>query len=187
MNWKQVSIRVCYLSGHLLYRRKVVQDPEAPTISRDNEVVEVLLNRDPVNRRMWQIVLQSFPVRAVVVRDINAIFRPDVKQTLPHRVLAHAMRITQHRMRNAIGDQFPGLTVISRFVNPWVAVVLLMAIDCDVSSASVVTRRFDVTDGAPCEHVSDVLSNVRPVLAAVPSNLHLAVIRSRPDRSGFFR
>ena len=97
------------------------------------------------------------------------------------------MRVTQHRMRNAVGDQLPGLAVIRRLVNPRVAVVDLMAIDGDVRCARVVAGRFDIADCAPRQHVGDILRQVRPRLTAVASDLHLAIVCARPNCSGFFR
>ena len=99
-----MRIRVPHFSGHLLDRRDVIHDPEAATVRRDNQIVEVLLHGDPVNRRMRQIVLHRLPIFAVIVRQVNSVFSADVKQTLTHGIFAHAMRITQHRVRNAIRD-----------------------------------------------------------------------------------
>ena len=87
-------------------------------------------------------------------------------------------------MRNPVCNQLPGLTKVGCFVDPRVAIVLLMAIDSEVSGASVVARSFDVADRALRQHIGNIPGNVRPGLAAIASDLHLAIIRARPNRAG---
>ena len=62
-----------------------------------------------------------------------------------------------------------------------------MAVDGDVRCARVVARSLDVADRAPRKHVRNVLRQVRPRLTAVASDLHLAIVCARPNRSRFFR
>src|SRR5215831_8251249 len=90
-------------------------------------------------------------------------------------------------MRNAVRNQLPGLSKVGRLVNPRVAVVFLMPVDRDIRSACVVTGSLDVADCAPGQHVGDVLSNIRPRLAAIAGDLHLAIIGAGPNRAGCLR
>ena len=52
-----MRVRVRHLSGHLLNRGDVVENPKAAAISRDDQIVELLLHGDPINGRVWQIHL----------------------------------------------------------------------------------------------------------------------------------
>src|SRR5438552_3931870 len=98
---------------------------------------------------MRQIRLQRLPVVAVIVRNEKSAFRANIEQARPHWVFAYAVRIAEHRMRNAISDRFPGLAIVGRFVDERIAIVHLMTIDSEVSRARAISGWFDVADCAP--------------------------------------
>src|SRR5204863_8480164 len=91
-----------------------------------------------------------------------------------------------HAARNAIRDRFPGLAVVLRLVDEWIAIVHLMKIDGEISCAGFVARRLDIADRAPRRQVGNVLCHVGPVLTAITCELDETVIRSGPDQYFFF-
>ncbi len=179
--------RILDLRGQLLQRRKVIENPKAAPVGRDDHVVELLLNGNPVNRSVRQIVLQRLPVGTIVVGNEQPAFSANIQQARSDGIFAHAMRITQHCVWDAVGDRFPGPAVVSCFVDKRIAIVRLMAVDGDVRGARVVTRSLDITDRSPREHVGNVPGNVSPILAAVTGDLNNAIIRTSPDNSCFLR
>src|SRR6185369_4254584 len=118
-----------------------------------------------------------------VKRNVKTILRSHVKQSASHRILANAMRITQHTVRNAVSDRFPRPPEIRRLVDERIAIVHLVKVDRDVSSAWFVTRWFDVADRAERRQVGNVLRDVGPILTTIARYLHETVIRSYPDQS----
>ena len=96
------------------------------------------------------------------------------------------MSIAEHAVRNAAGDRLPGLAVILRFVNKWIAIVYLMEIDGKVSCAGVVARRFDVAHCSPRRQVGNVLRDVSPCLATIACQLHDSIIGACPDQTTLF-
>src|SRR5215208_8115910 len=96
------------------------------------------------------------------------------------------MRITQHAPRNAVSDRFPRLAVVLCLVNERIAVIHLVEIDRQISSAGFVPGRLDVADCTPRRQVRNVLRYVSPIFAAIARQLDQAVIGSYPDQSYFF-
>ena len=111
---KQVRGGVQILWRHLAERRDVVQNPGAAAVGADDEIVEVLLHDEPVRRRVRQVVLQRLPVLAIVERHVHAVLRPEIQEATLHGILAHAVRVAEHRMRDAVRNQLPRCAVISR-------------------------------------------------------------------------
>src|SRR5262249_17898009 len=64
--WKEIYGGVTDAVIELLERREVVEDPEAASVGADNEILKMILDDDPMNRRMRQIVLQWLPTVAIV-------------------------------------------------------------------------------------------------------------------------
>ena len=73
-----MHVRVLHVSGPLLNRRDVVENPKAAAISGNCQIVETLLNDHPINRRMRQVALQRLPVRSIVVRNEQPAFRAEI-------------------------------------------------------------------------------------------------------------
>ena len=96
------------------------------------------------------------------------------------------MRVAQHRLRNAVRDLLPGLSIIGSLVDPRVAIVDLMTIDGEIRSARVVTRSFDIADRSPGQHVRNVLRDVSPVLPAIAGDLHETIVGARPNHARLF-
>src|SRR5688572_5338274 len=97
-----MSVSVAHAISHLLNWRQVIKNPKPATISTDHEIVEVLLNHQPIDRRARQIRLQGRPVLTIVERNVEPILSANIEQTRSRRVLAHAVGITQHTGRNAV-------------------------------------------------------------------------------------
>jgi len=72
---------------NLPQRRQVVQNPERAPVRRRDQVV--VFHFQIVHRHGRQVLLQRFPVRAVVERHQHSRLRPRVEQPFAFRVLAH--------------------------------------------------------------------------------------------------
>ena len=146
---EQVRVGVEHLRRHLAQGGDVVEDPDAATVRRDHQIVELLLHHEPVHRCVRQVHLQRLPVLAIVERHVGAVLGAEIEQPALDRIFAHAMRVAQHRVRDAVRDQFPRCAEISRLVDEGISVVHLMKLDRDVCRAGVVARRLDVADASP--------------------------------------
>src|SRR5438034_10971490 len=80
---------------------------------------------------------------------------------------------------NAAYDFRPALAVVVGLIDVRTQVVILVAVNRQVGSSSIVRRRFDQADAAPFRQV--LRSYVRPTLAAIPGDLNDAVVSARPD------
>ena len=134
---KQVRVGAEHLRRELLQRREVVHDPEASPVGRDDEIVEVLLHRDPVHRRARHVGLQRLPAVAIVERHVDRVLGAEVEQAAAHGVFPDAVRVTQHALRNAVGDRAPGLAVVGGLVHERIAIVHLVQVDGEVRRARV--------------------------------------------------
>ena len=64
----------------LLERREIIEDVEAAAVRRDDEIVKVRLHREPVHRRVRQIVLQRLPLRPIVERHVERVLGAEVEK-----------------------------------------------------------------------------------------------------------
>jgi len=161
-----MRVRAEHFGRQLLQRGNVIQDPEPASVGCNRQIVEILLRRDPVHRRVRQIVLQRLPAPTVVKRHIQRVFRTEIKQPLANGSSRHAVGITQHARRNSVRDLRPRFAEIVGLVNERIAVVHLVKIHRDVSHACVPARSFDVAHGAPLGQAADIGRDVCPILAA---------------------
>ena len=137
---------------------------------------------------MRQIELQRLPRRAVVVRNVEAVFRARVEQARHLRVFAHNTHVAEHRLGNAAAQRLPRLAVIGRLINVRVAVVDLMAVNRNVGRAARVPRGFNVVDRTPFQKARHVGRQIfLPRLAAVAREADDAVIRADPEHAFFLR
>ena len=61
-------------------------------------------------------------------------------------------------------------------------IVAAMTVDCDVRAPGIVIRRLHTRDPQPFRHAGKVRSDIRPRLAAIAGDLHIAVVRARPNQ-----
>src|SRR5258706_10520340 len=66
---EKMRVRGEHFLSQLLQGSDVVEDPEASPIRGERQIMEALLNGDPVDRRMWQLRLQRLPILSIVKRD----------------------------------------------------------------------------------------------------------------------
>ena len=77
----------------LLQGRDVIQDVDAAAISRKHYVVELLLHRDPSDRRVRQAGLQRSPIRTVVERIIKRVAGSGEQQPLAIRIFGNGAHV----------------------------------------------------------------------------------------------
>ena len=147
----------------------------------------MLLNGEPVQRRVRQPGLQRRPMLAVVEREVQAVFHAEIEEPFSNRILADAVRVTVNALRQIAGNRLPGAAIIRRLVNERIAVVHLVQVHGDVRRAVVVARRFDIGDSSPRRQVGDVRGHVRPSCAGIARDLNLTVVRPGPDHPLLFR
>ena len=90
-----VRARCGHLRRELLQRREVVEDEEAASVGRDDEVVEMLLDDQAVHRRVRHAELHRLPVIAVVERHVQRVLGAEVQQAAPDRIFADDVRVAQ--------------------------------------------------------------------------------------------
>ena len=127
-----------HLGGELLQRGDVVQDPEAPPVGGNHQIVEVLLDRDVVDRRMRQVALERLPQLAIIERDVERVLGAQVEEPAPNRIFLDPVGIAERRLRNPRHDQLPGLAVVGRLEDPGIAVVHLVAVHRHIGSPGIV-------------------------------------------------
>src|SRR5258708_15799969 len=138
----------------------------------------VILDHEVMNRSDGQVEPKRTPVCTVVERNIKPGLGAGKKKSTPLRIFAD--RADKSVIRDAAGEPHPGFAIIASFINVRVHVVVLMAINGNVSGSSIEWRRFNQADAAPLGQVFG--SNVAPVLASVASDMNQAVIGPGPDQ-----
>ena len=102
--------RRCDARIHLPERRNVVEHPEAAPVRGDHEFVA--LHDEVGDRDVGHVEPQRLPVRAVVVRDVDAVLSRRVEQTAAILVLAHCMDVVVGT--NALDDLGPAAAEVGR-------------------------------------------------------------------------
>src|SRR5437879_194942 len=92
------------LRRELLERSNVVQNPEAAAVRGHGEVVESLLNGEPVDWCVREPGLQRLPVLAVVKGNVEPTLGAQIEKPLADRIFADAVGIAQHVVRKAASD-----------------------------------------------------------------------------------
>ena len=182
---EQVGVGSQDVVAQLLQRRDVIQDPKAAAVRTDNEIVEVLLNREPVHRCVRQVVLQRQPVAPVVERDIESVLCAGIEHPLPRGIFPNNVHVGKHASRDVGTNRAPAPAVVCRLVDVRIEIADLMKVDGDVSRATVVAGRFDVTHRTPRREVGKVGRDVGPCLTTVSRHMHQTVIRAGPDDTRF--
>ena len=84
---EEVHVGIDDLLGELLEGRDVIQDPETTSIGPDHQVVEMLLDHQPMHGRVGEVGLKRLPVRPVIEGDVDPVLRSGVQEPLPGRDL----------------------------------------------------------------------------------------------------
>ena len=163
--------------ARLPQRRDIVQNPERAPVRGQHQVVAV--NDQVVHRRRRQIQLQRFPVCARIVRNKNAGFRSGEQQAFALRIFPHGAH--ERAFRDALHQQFPGLAVIRGGVNIGPQIVVGVPVHRHPGGAGIERRGIDLADLAPFGHL--LRRHVRPILAAIASDVHQPIVGARPDQA----
>ena len=108
-----MNILLRHVVGELAQRTDVIQNPERPPMRSHDEIV--VLDHQIVHRRGRQIQLERPPLRSIIERNIDSIFRARVKQSAFLRIFPHGAN--KRAVRNSIDQLRPGLAVIARLVD----------------------------------------------------------------------
>ena len=137
------------------------------------------LHLEVAHARAGQVELQGLPRGAIVQRDPDAVLRPRVEQSAPHRILSHHARV--RRARDAARDGRPGATVVGTLPQVGCEVVLLISIRRDIDHGGIVRRGIDVR--RPRELAISRGCHVHPGRAGIAREMDPSVIRARPEHA----
>src|SRR5690242_19139765 len=127
--------------------------------------MRLLLHHNPTYRSGGQSGLELLPVSAVVQGVIQRVTGAGDQVTLLVRVLRHHARIGKWTaFGKRVADLAPGLAEIRGLIEPRIAVVHHVEVDCDVRRPGVEVRRFNLGHDTPDGESGDVLSDIIPGL-----------------------
>ena len=166
---------------YLIQKREIVHDPERAALRGHDQLIVALVKRQVGDGHHGKVELDRLPVVTGIVGDINPEFRSGEEKTLAVRILTH--HAGEVVTGNAVDDFRPALTEVGGLIEVRPEVIGLVHRRGDVRRSGIVRRRVDGVDLDPLRH--DVLGrrHVGPGLAAVPGQVHQAVIRADPDQS----
>ena len=104
----QMKIGANNISGQLVQRSQIIDQPETTTLGSGNQVV--VFDGQIGDRYNRQIQLERLPVGAIVEGDVHPRFSTCVQQTCTFLISADNPR--KMVVRNAIGDFGPGFAVV---------------------------------------------------------------------------
>src|SRR5262249_8346873 len=130
--WGEQMDRLAFDLVQFPDRGDLVEDPESSTIGADDQVVEPLLDRDPVDRSSRQVVLELEPGGAVVSRYQDRVVGPDVEHSLPLVILSNDVGDARWRTGDGPADQLPALPVVSGLIYVGLEKALELLVDRDV-------------------------------------------------------
>ena len=152
-----------------------------------HEVGIAVLDRDVAHRDAREVAALEFrPVAAAVGRDPEAHFRADEQQVAVDRIFLHDVRIAAQALLLA-ADLLPGLAEVARAVDVGIEVAERVAIERRVRGRAVVAARLDGADPRILRQALHVADDVRPGLAAIARELHVAVVGAHPDHVAVLR
>src|SRR5690242_1667146 len=106
---------------------------------------------------------------------------------MTHRVFDDAAGAAVHALGNGAADPLPSFAEIGGLVDVSVVVALLLEIEGDVRSAGFEVGGLQVPDPAPLRKIGNAFGDVRPSLAAIAGDIHLAVVAAGPDHARLYR
>src|SRR5580704_5375918 len=115
---------------------------------------------------------------AIVEGNPNAIFRAGKKQASAHRIFADC--VNRRAVRQAAGDQLPGLAAVPGAIYVRLEVICTEAADGSIGAGVVKVRCTDLGDFTPRCQLR--WRDVCPVLASVSSVPDESVIGTGPKR-----
>src|SRR5579875_3827465 len=88
---RRKKYRACLRRAISTQGSDIVENVNAAPVSGDHQIVEALLNRQPVNRSRRQIIPQAGPVPSIIPGNIDAVVGSKVEHALAHGILDNAM------------------------------------------------------------------------------------------------
>ena len=119
-------------------RREIVENVEAAAIRRDDEIREVLLDGQPVDRRGRHVRPQRRPVLPVIERDVNLVVRPRIEHAATLRIFTNDVNEAEDRLWNAFANPLEALAVIRRLIDVGREVAILVVAESDIGRSAVV-------------------------------------------------
>src|SRR5258708_27164990 len=155
----------------------VVQNPEGPAMGRNYKVI--IFDHQIVNRCSRKVELERSPRRAIVEGDVDTPFCSRIKHSALFRVYTNSANETT--VGNSIRQFAPRLSIVAGLIDVGAKIVVLVAIDRNVSRARIQRRSINLADTAPLRHV--LRRHVCPVLTFITRNLDEPVISANPDQA----
>ena len=178
---EEVLLGRCDLRRHFAHRRQVVEDPGRAAEGPDHQVVPG--DREIDNRDGRHVEAQRLPARTVVTREHDAALGAEIEHALTPRVLPHHVQIDLRIQ--ARGQALPAATEVRGLEEVGGLVVQPVGVDHHIGGAGVPARGLDGADGPPLGDARRC--HVAPILTAIPSQVHQAVVAAGPDEPGLDR
>ena len=157
---------------------EVVEDPEAPALRGDDEVV--VLEGEVGDGHQREVVLQLLPIRTVVGADVEPEFGAGIQQTGHGAVCPDDAG--EVAVIDALGDGRPRGAIVDGVVEIGLVIARLVAGGGEVESAGPVRVDVDAVDHGVDRHA--LWCHVGPISAAVPGHVHQAVVGAAPQEAG---
>ena len=168
--------------GHLLERADVVDDPDAPAVRPDDEVVVARVHEDVVDPHGRQPGHERLPLLAAVQRDVAS--RTRCRGTAGSRFFGSSRTTFTFPIGRLPRHGRPRSAVVLREEDVRLVVVGAVPVEHDVARARVEVRRLDPRHEGLVGHALHVLDDVLPGCAAVAADLEVAVVGAGPDDAG---
>ena len=164
---------------HRAQRPHVIEHPEAAAERGDDEIVAALLKPEVAHRDGRKIALERNPRRAAVLRDEEAVLRPQVEELRIDAILHE--RIDAAARGKVPPDRDPCLPAVATPKHVRFEVAGLVVVEGGVDDVGVMLRRLEPRDVRHVGHAGDVI-DLPPVPAAVFGDLNQAVVGADVDQ-----
>ena len=130
------------------------------------------------HRSCRQIQLQRLPRIAIIERNVDGVFRPREKQSLPQRIFAHG--IHRRIIGQSVGNFLPGPAAIVRAVDVSVQIVEPQTVDRRVRRIRIEMRAVQLRHLAPRRQFRR--RHLRPVFSRVARQPDQTIVGACPDQ-----
>ncbi len=172
------------LARELFQRRDVFEDPDAPPVRAEYQVVLPWMNLDVIHGNGGQVVGEPLPVVAAVRGEIDTDLVADEQQVSGARMLGEDV----HRPgRQPVRDPIPAPPVIVTPIHVRPIVVVVVAVERGVHRALAELRGHHPAHVGTLRQIRHPLREIGPRRAAVPGPLEVPVVRSDVQHRRFDR
>ena len=174
---------------HRTQRRDVVDNPDAPAVRGEHEIVGVRLDRQIAHRDVRHLAaLELRPAHAGVDRDVEPELRAHEQQAGILEVFLDDVGVAAYAFGIGRRDQRgPGPSVIRGLVDIGRHVAERVPVERGVGRTGSVPPGFDPAHPRVSRQVRHFAGDVRPGLAVVARELQIAVVGADPDGFRFLR